>query len=434
MLNRALAIATGVIIARSLGPEGKGIYAVAFMLPGLVLTFGGLGLNHSLIYQIGRKHLTLEQALGTIIVLDIVLSVVLMALTLTLAPLLSGTLVRGVPFNLILLTTLSIPSALMLGHLRDILRALGRFQIYSIFVFLENVVKLMAFLILIAFSSLTLSRVIVVQLALGLILAIVCLGAVARHLSGKLRPHLKAVRTLLSFGLRTHVSSIFANLERRFDILLLNAFLFPAQVGLYTVAVGAAQLVLYTTDSMGTVLFPRVSSSSREQVHQFLPRISRMSILLSALVGVGLVIVGKPLISLLYGPDFEASYTAMVILVPGIVMLTLSRVGEIYLKGVGRPGVVSAVTVVSFAVNLGANLILIPLLGIRGAALASSISYSLGACLVLIIFLQDSKLSVRDIVVPTWDDLIKLLEIKTSIEKNNVRAWIGVKVDQLRIR
>ena len=124
----------------------------------------------------------------------------------------------------------------------------------------------------------------------------------------------------------------------------------------------------------------------------------------------------------------------MVILVPGIVMLTLSRVCEIYLKGMGRPGVVSAIAVLSFAVNLGANLILIPRLGINGAALASTLSYSLGTCLVLFIFLRDSNFSLFEVVVPRWDDVTKLVNTVTAIGFSKAKAWIGDKVGQIRGR
>lgn len=426
LLRMVISVAAGIIIARSLGPEGKGIYVVAFLLPRLVATFGDLGLRQSLIYRIGRKHLSLEQAMGTTLIIDAVLSVGLMALALTLAIIFSTTLVRGVAFYLIILTTMSIPLRLLSGHLRNMLRAVGRIRAYSMFSLSESVAQLAAFAILVSLSSLTISRVIMVQLGLRLTLMLVCLGAAAQGLRGRLQPELKAMRGLLSFGLRSHVAYVFVALERRFDVLLLNAFLFPAQVGLYAVGVSAAQIVLYVTDAMGTVLYPRISSSSPEQVRQFLPRISRLSILLSALVGIGLVMVGKPLISLLYGRDFDASYMAMVILLPGIVTTTVFRVSGSYLQGMGRPGVVSAITILSFAVNLGANLILIPRRGINGAALASTISYSLGACLVLIVFSRDSRLGVRELLVPRWSDLMELVNLaaqRANQRKIMVPGW-----------
>lgn len=423
-------MAAGVIIARSLGPEGKGVYSVAILLATLAVTFGQLGLSQSLIYHIGRKHLSPERAMGTILTVDFAFSVGLMALTLLLATRLSATLLRGVAPELIILAVLLIPVKLLSGHLRSMMRAMGRIRAFSIFSLSESVSQLGAVAILIAFSALTISRVIVIELALGIILLFACLAVSARELRGWPRLGLKGSRSLLSFGFKGHTGVVFADMERRFDVLLLNAYLLPAQVGLYAVGVGAAQLVLFLTNAMSTVLFPLVSRSSPDQVRQFLPRISRLSILFSALFGIGLVLIGKPLISLLYGSDFGASYGPMVILLPGIVMLTIARICEVYLQGTGRPGKVSAVAGITFVVNLGANLILIPDLGINGAAYASTISYSLGACILLAFFLRDSRLGVREVVVPSRSDIVKMVDAVAELARSKAPSWIDLKSDR----
>jgi len=55
--------------------------------------------------------------------------------------------------------------------------------------------------------------------------------------------------------------------------------------------------------------------------------------------------------------------------------------------------------------NLGLNLVLIPMWGIVGAALASTISYTAAAGLLVALFLRESRLSIADVLIPGVDDL-----------------------------
>jgi len=44
-----------IILARVLGPVGKGIYSLILFIPGLMMIFGSLGIESSNVYFVGRK-------------------------------------------------------------------------------------------------------------------------------------------------------------------------------------------------------------------------------------------------------------------------------------------------------------------------------------------------------------------------------------------
>jgi O-antigen/teichoic acid export membrane protein len=84
-------------------------------------------------------------------------------------------------------------------------------------------------------------------------------------------------------------------------------------------------------------------------------------------------------------PAYIPSLPALFVLLPGVVVFGVTFVANGYLTGIDRVGVTSIVSVVSVVTNIIANLILIPLFGIVGAATASLISYSLSSVLLTII-------------------------------------------------
>ena len=427
LVTRAATFATGVIIARVLGPEGKGIYALALLVPLLVSAFGGLGLSQSLIYHLRRKVLTLEQIVGTVFLADIAMGAALFGLMGIVAPSLTSNVLRGVPLPLIMLAALFIPIKMITRRSRETLRALDRMQAFSALSAATALPPLLAVLTILALGTVTVGRVVRLEVALSVVLLFITMWPVMRSLRGRPRPGFATLRKLLDFGLRSHIAYVLITVEKRFDLLILNAFLYPEYVGLYAVGVGVAQLVVTLTNAMGTVLFPRISGASTEEIRRFLPRIARLSVLAAVLCGLGLVAIGRPLIIFVYGAAFEASYAPMAILLPGIVMLCLSRVCEVYLTGQGRPGIVSAAAGVSLVVNLGANLLLIPSFGINGAAMASTLSYSLSTAMLMVLFLRSIDLRVRDIVVPRWADLTDLAaRVRTMTERGSSPAaeWV----------
>ena len=401
---RVLSVATGILLARTVGAEGKGLYTVAMTLPIMVAAIGQLGMGQALIYYLRQRVLSREQILGTLILADAVLGTGLFVLAIWGAPELSTNLFRGLDPTLIWVAALFIPVRLVVSQLKALLRGLGRMRAFSVVSTFQGAAALGAVLLMWAGGDLEIARILSAQLAIELCLVGVCALLACRGMALP-RPGLGTLRRLLGFGLRSHVVYILVLLEKRFDILLVNAFLDPARVGIYTVAVGLAQLVSLMSNSMGLVLYPRIAGASSKEVREFLPRISRLTLLTSALLAAALLAVGQFVIWILYGGEFADAYAPLVLLLPGVIMLGLSLVCETYLRGTGRPGISSVVAALSFATNLMLNLVLIPRYGIAGAAFASSVSYSLRTAMLMVVVLRMTELRVVDLLVPRASDL-----------------------------
>jgi O-antigen/teichoic acid export membrane protein len=95
----------------------------------------------------------------------------------------------------------------------------------------------------------------------------------------------------------------------------------------------------------------------------------------------------------------------LVLLLPGIVAFAPVKVLAAYLAGAGLPRLFFRVSTSSLVVTVVLDLLLIPRLGIAGAALASSASYTTAAAVMLWIFRSTTGVPLRDVLLPTREDI-----------------------------
>jgi O-antigen/teichoic acid export membrane protein len=125
-----------------------------------------------------------------------------------------------------------------------------------------------------------------------------------------------------------------------------------------------------------------------------------------SLVGaVGLVLLGRLVIRILFGEVWLASYPALIGLLAGIVFLSLSKILSSDLSGRGHPEYSTYAAAISLVVSIVLDLVFIPRWGIMGAAVASSIAYCLAALTVVTLFCRTTGVGPADLLIPRLEDL-----------------------------
>ena len=218
------------------------------------------------------------------------------------------------------------------------------------------------------------------------------------------------VRRAVSFGLQGHLAGVVKFLNLRLDLLLVNIFLGPAHVGYYAISVMVAEKIWYIPDVLSIALHPRVAHGGDEQANRDTSMVSRQTILIVSAPCIIILLFGKPLVGLLYSDLFIPAVTPLLILLPGILASSLSRVISSDLMARGYPRVVLWAGLTGLIVNIGLNVILIPRMGIAGAALASSVSYSLDALVMQTAFVKLTGLSMRSMLIPGSEDFRLLVK------------------------
>jgi Na+-driven multidrug efflux pump len=112
----------------------------------------------------------------------------------------------------------------------------------------------------------------------------------------------------------------------------------------------------------------------------------------------------------LYGAPFLPAVRPLLILLPGVFLMSFAGTLSSYVSGTGRVIFATYGSLAAVVVNIALNLFLIPRMGIAGAALASTISYSLETIYITIVFMTLSKKSFPQTFIPKSQDLRDLRE------------------------
>lgn len=379
ILSLIISIGNAVIIARWLGPDGKGVVQLALLVPAILGLFlnGGIGVAN--VYYSGNKQfdvptLTANASAFTLIgtLVGLVLFVALF-FTNSLAVIL-----QGVPPWLLLFALVGFPIALFTGYLSTILQGLQ--QIYQLnWIRLSgSLTLLLATLIAVAGFGLGIFGAVAASIISTLVTFILLIRQLKKH-GASFRPKYDwaVMGTTLKFGMRGYVGNVLQFFNYRLDVFIVNFFLGPASVGIYSVSVRLAELVWYFPNAVGFVIFPKAASSSRDQMNRFTPQVFRTTLIISLILGVGIALVGKQLINFVYTSAFSDAFLPMLVLLPGAVLLGTARVLTNDIAGRGYPQYNSISSGLSLVLTIVFDLLFIPKLGILGAALASSLSYLL---------------------------------------------------------
>jgi len=181
------------------------------------------------------------------------------------------------------------------------------------------------------------------------------------------------------------------------DLLVLGIIGTPAEVGVYRVAMQLAMLVSFGLHVINIVVAPQFAglyASGNKDKLQKLVKISSRVMLLAALpIVIGIFIIGKDFVKLVYGEDYVESYLPLVVLSVGqLVNAAVGAVGQL-LNMTGHEYVVASTLLRMALLNVVLNFLLIRIFGVVGAALATTVTLS--AWNMLLYLRAKQKLEIR---------------------------------------
>jgi O-antigen/teichoic acid export membrane protein len=224
-------------------------------------------------------------------------------------------------------------------------------------------------------------------------------------------PDFRVMARSMVFGLKAHAQSLTGVLHYKIDLFILAALLSTREVGYYSVAVGLASLIFFIPDSVGFVLLPRLTSFSDEDAHDFTAKVCRNTLFITGIPALGIMLFGKAAIRILYGAAYLPACDALYWLLPGIMAMCIYKILCRNFTSRNRQQMIIVAALTGLITNVGVNFMLIPRLGIAGAALASTISYSITSAVLLFFFLKESGDRLRDLLVVNQSDLLYALAV-----------------------
>jgi O-antigen/teichoic acid export membrane protein len=224
------------------------------------------------------------------------------------------------------------------------------------------------------------------------------------RVTGLGRPSLALLRGASRFAVRAWVGALASEFGFRSDQLLMGFISTERQLGIYAVAVNAAEVPLYVPQSVANTLLPIIAVSAEGDREERTLRVYRLVTLTTlAVVAVGLA-GGWLLIPVVFGRAFSGSVTPFLWLLPGAIGFVSSSIFSAALAAASAPGRSSVGPFVTLVVSFALDLALIPQYGASGAAVASTIGFFAGGAAALVAFRHLYALRWR-LLLPQREDL-----------------------------
>lgn len=376
------------ITTRQLGPHQNGILATVLLLPQTLFAFLNLGLGAGHVYHLSSgagDHRQMRQANWTLAAALwlAVIAALLLCTESSIAKYLPGTgkdmaLFASLLFPMMLLATWS--SSLIQGS-RD-------YQLYNRIMLVQPAVFCVAVVVLRAANAVTVFSVLccylLSQLSLWLLSETKINTFVPRGAGGT------GLVASLKYGLKAHASNIITFLNYRLALYLVSYMLGTEATGKYVLSIQLAEVLWLISSAASMVVFPESAAHSKSpaELRKMITKIAG-SVFQITFAGAVVAAAAAPFaIPWIFGKEYQGAVLPFIILLPGIVMWSYMSVISNSLAGMGHQKINIVSALLCLSVSVSGSLWAIPKYGVHGAALASTIAFSVTTVFTMVMYMR----------------------------------------------
>lgn len=185
-----------------------------------------------------------------------------------------------------------------------------------------------------------------------------------------------SLKEMLHYGAFLQLSTLVSTLNKRLSLYLLKTRCDEKSIGVYASGTQVTEGVNIIGMSIGLVEFSALSNTEKAQrASQLTLRFMKLSILLTFTALLVICLLPTAFFEWLFSGEFSDIHTVILLMAPGIVFFSAHTVLANYFSGTGQPKYNLYASLIGLSITLIAAFILIPTLGIRGAAITTSLTY-----------------------------------------------------------
>lgn len=404
-----------VITARYLGPEKNGLITSLLVYPGLFMSIGSLGVQQSTTYYIGKKIYTEEQIKKAVIQIWLMTTIFSLLICFFLVKYLSNS---GENLKYVFLVLLPIPFTLFNTYNSGLFLGKNQIKTFNKINWIPSFLTMILCVFLIILFPLDVLGYLIALIGGPILISIILLFK--NNLVNSISLHFDwlIIRNMLRLGMVYAISLLVINLNYRFDVIMLDNMSSQYEVGIYSKGANIIQFLWQIPMLLSTIIFARSAVSKDNLAFSYkVAQLLRISFIAISILCLVLMFFSTSLIVGLFGIEFQGSATVLKYLIPGVLFLTVFKVMNMDLAGKGLPSVSLKAMIPGLLINIVANYLLIPNFGANGAAIASTISYSISSLIFIYFYSKAVKIPVMKIIAFKKSDWLFLKPFLTK--KNN---------------
>jgi len=388
-----LAMFASVVIARSLQPAGRGSYHLIVTTAATAISLGHLSVEQAqttLWTDARNRRAVAENSLPLAMAVGGVVTAVMLALIAV-----AGRTVNLQRPGLVALALLGVPFGIATLYTTNVTVLNARMRVANRAVLAGALLQCGSLIALGAAGRLSAASVIAVWVLATM--APCCVIVAAGRFKPRRLDTSLAWRTVLT-GLSYHAGPASMYLLLRADVFILAAQCSTTLVGLYALAVSVSEMSRFATDSISQVALARQIGNEPVESARVTVRTTRITTLAGLASAVALALAAPLAIPFAYGRSFSGSVPLVLILLPGAFALGAVKPvsGFLLRQHSARYLIVPSLT--ALALNIALNVVLIPVAGVAGCCVASTVGYVAMALLQARMFACVSGISARSLL------------------------------------
>lgn len=410
-----LGLGSSIITARYIGPEGNGVIATLLVFPSLFMSIGSLGIRQSTTYFLGKGIYTEEQIKTAITQIWMLTTVFSLGVSFYLMRYFTET---GENLTLVVLALLPIPFSLFNTYNSGIFLGNNNIKEFNRINWIPSLIAFVGTIVFVVAIKLDVAGAMIASIGGPFLMAIILLFKNKFIQAFSFKYDWKIIKSMLSLGIVYAISLLVINLNYKVDIILLERLSTPYEIGLYSKGAGITEYLWQIPMLLSTIIFARSAVSKDDRLFSLkVAQLLRLSFIIIGIASVALLLLSELIIVGMYGEPFRGSITVLNYLLPGVLILTVYKVMNMDLAGKGKPWISMKAMIPALIINIIINFLLIPKYGANGAAISSTISYSIAGILFLYFYSRETQISILTIIKYNKSDFDPIINILDKIKK-----------------
>ncbi len=397
-----------VLVIRVIGAEGKGILVLLMATVAILATIGNLGAPAAAIYYLRKGVHNQRTLIANFLVLTTIFSILVWSLFFLHEEWFIRLFFKSVSVSskLIWLAFFSLPIVMLTSFISAILLGAGLSRFYNQLILSTALINIVAIFLLVVVFPFGVTGVVVANILASAIPLGVAVRQMIRGTRGcNWKISWGTQLSLLHYGIRHYPATISSITFNHAGNFILAYFVGIQAVGYYSVAVGAYNAILSIPRSVYRLLTGEAAALESSKSSLLVARSTRNILPVMLCATITSAVISPWIIPVLYGADFVRAVIPLIILLIAGLLVGVHATIQTYFSAINRPGLNSTFSIVSCTISIILALVIVPVAGITGMAIA----FLLAQCVVFLLFLfwfwRVTGIPIRSVLLLTREDI-----------------------------
>jgi O-antigen/teichoic acid export membrane protein len=184
------------------------------------------------------------------------------------------------------------------------------------------------------------------------------------------------VKEVSKYGFIAQLGNLIQYLNYRFSYYILNLYIGPADVGVYSVGIVMSEAIWIIAGSVALVQYSRIANvGDTPYAKELTVALSKLSFIITLFIVLIILLIPEGIITFIFGKDFSQVKNVIITLSIGISAFGFTIILSHYFSGIGKYHINTIASFLGLIITVFGNILFTPIYGYYGAGITASLSF-----------------------------------------------------------